>query len=181
MATLQQRSGIPIQALAQQADLSPSYVSRVLTGDRVPAWPVLHMLASILGGRPAELRLLWEQAQGVTRPPRQAVAEAAARVTAALRGLYLAAGEPDLGALCGVRSGLMAEEAQAVLRGDTVPDWETVSTLSALLGGHPADLRPWWEDLHYACLASALPGVIPPHGLVRTGVIESSDRKENEE
>ncbi|MET8681775.1 helix-turn-helix transcriptional regulator [Streptomyces sp. NPDC004647] len=167
LSHLQRRSGMTISDAAQQADLSPSYISRVLAGDRVPAWPVVHMLATIFGGRASELRILWESAQGVASPCRQTVEGAARRLQDALRGLYLAAACPDLVRLS-AGDQLAAEAAGEVLDGDVVPDWTTTSALVARLGGRPAEIRPLWEDVHYAFLTSH--DVFPRGGLPRSGL-----------
>ncbi|MFC9227425.1 helix-turn-helix domain-containing protein [Streptomyces decoyicus] len=168
LSHMQRSSGMTIHDAAQQADLSPSYVSRILAGDRVPNWPVVHMLATIFGGRAQELRTLWESAQGVAYPARQDVHSAAQRLQDALRGLYLAASCPEL---AGVRGrGLTTQAAGEALRGEVVPDWPTTSALITWLGGHPADVRPLWEDVHYAFLTSH--DVFPCGGLSRSRLPE---------
>ncbi|MFF4813733.1 helix-turn-helix domain-containing protein [Kitasatospora sp. NPDC001309] len=157
LATLHRRSDVTVQRAAELACCSPSYVSRVLLGERVPSWPFVHMLVTILGGNPAEIRLLWEGAHGLAPSGRLAVGDAADQVLAALRGLHLAAGEPDL----------RDEAYRAVLRGDVVPAWPVVSAMVIALGGQPADVRSVWENLHYAALASALDDALPSHSTGR--------------
>ncbi|QLH19326.1 hypothetical protein [Streptomyces sp. Rer75] len=169
LSCLQRKSSVTLQEAAHQADLSPSYVWRVLNGTRLPAWPVVYMLATIFGGNAGELRFLWERAQGVCPPSRQSVTGAAGRLQAALRGLYLAADGPDLRRLS--KSGgesLAPELVQEVLDGDLVPDWWTVEKLVAGMGGDASAIRPLWEDLHYAFLASR--DVFPTGGLPRSGL-----------
>ncbi|MEU8682144.1 helix-turn-helix transcriptional regulator [Streptomyces sp. NPDC048611] len=168
LSHMQRNSGMTIHDAAQQADLSPSYVSRILAGDRVPNWPVVHMLATIFGGRAQELRALWESAQGVSYPARQGVHSAAQRLQDALRGLYLAASCPEL--TRGRDRGLTTQAAGEALRGEVVPDWPTTSALITWLGGHPADVRPLWEDVHYAFLTSH--DVFPCGGLPRSHLPE---------
>lgn len=164
LSHLQRAAALPVGEAARQADLSPSYVSRILAGDRIPAWPVVHMLATIFGGDAGELRILWEAAQGIAPPARQTVEGAAARLNAALRGLHLAAARPDAGRLCaGTR--LTEELVQAVLEGRHVPDWPTLSTLVTRLAAQPAAIRPLWEDVHYAFLVSH--DIFPAGGLPR--------------
>jgi transcriptional regulator with XRE-family HTH domain len=164
LSHLQRRSGMTIHEAAQQADLSPSYVSRVLAGERVPGWPVVHMLATILGGKATELRVLWESAQGMAYPSRQDVHGAAQRLQDALRGLYLAAACPDLQSVSSLE--LSAQTAEEALGGEVVPDWSTTSALVTRLGGHPASIRPLWEEVHYAFLTSH--DVFPDGGLPRS-------------
>ena len=169
LTSLQRKSAVTLQEAAHQADLSPSYVSRVLAGSRLPTWPVVYMLATIFQGNAGDLKSLWERAHGACPPRRQSVAGAAARLQSALRGLYLAAGEPDLPCLVeGGRVSLIAETAREVLDGDLIPDWWTVEALVVRMGGDAAFIRPLWEDLHYVFLASR--DVFPPGGLPRSGL-----------
>ncbi|MFK4272548.1 hypothetical protein [Streptomyces milbemycinicus] len=164
---LQRTSSVQVQDAARQAELSPSYVSRVLAGSRLPAWPVVYMLGTIFGGSAGDLKFLWERAQGVCPPARQSVAAAATRLQSALSGLYLAAGRPDLRGL--VKEGgasLSVETVREVLGGDLIPDWWTVEELVVRMGGDAASIRPLWEDLHYAFLASR--DVFPEGGLPRS-------------
>ncbi|MFD8462348.1 helix-turn-helix domain-containing protein [Streptomyces antimycoticus] len=170
LSSLQRRSSVTLQEAAQQAELSPSYVSRVLAGSRLPAWPVVHMLATIFGGNASDLKFLWERAHGGCPPTRQSVSGAATRLLWALRGLYLAAGMPGLPSLAGEGDqALTAETLQEVLEGELVPDWRTVEELVVRMGGDPASIRPLWEDLHYAFLAS-FRDVFPEGGLPRSGL-----------
>ncbi|MEU4896147.1 helix-turn-helix domain-containing protein [Streptomyces sp. NPDC044780] len=169
LTSLQRKSAVTLQEAAHQADLSPSYVSRVLAGSRLPTWPVVYMLATIFQGNAGDLKSLWERAHGACPPRRQSVDGAAARLQSALRGLYLAAGEPDLLSL--VKGGgvsLTAEAVQEVLDGDLIPDWWTVEALVVRMGGDAAFIRSLWEDLHYVFLASR--DVFPPGGLPRSGL-----------
>ncbi|MFE1935967.1 helix-turn-helix domain-containing protein [Streptomyces sp. NPDC059474] len=169
LTNLQRKSAVTLQEAAQQADLSPSYVSRVLAGSRLPTWPVVYMLATIFSGNAGDLKSLWERAHGACPPRRHSVAGAAARLQSALRGLYLAAGEPDLPGLAeGGGPSLTAEAVQEVLDGDLIPDWWTVEALVVRMGGDAAFIRPLWEDLHYVFLASR--DVFPEGGLPRSGL-----------
>ncbi|MFF0484960.1 helix-turn-helix domain-containing protein [Streptomyces sp. NPDC004435] len=153
LSHLHRRSGMTIGDVAREADLSAPYLSRVLAGERLPSWPVVHMLATILSGAPLEFRFLWEAARGVTLPPRRPVREAAALLRAALRGLHLAAGSPDPARLA-EGAVLSPRVIREVLKGDRIPDWPLLSRLVIRLGAHPAAVRPLWEELHYAFLAS---------------------------
>ncbi|MET9378843.1 helix-turn-helix transcriptional regulator [Streptomyces sp. NPDC002992] len=153
LSYLQRISPVSIAEAARQADLSPSYISRILAGERLPAWPVVHMVATIFGGTAADVRLLWEQAQGLPATSRLSMRTAAERLHSALRGLHLAASCPDPAELCagtGVAPGLVT----AVLAGEHVPDWPTTAVLVSRLQAAPADVRPLWEDVHYAFVAS---------------------------
>ncbi|MGW0313987.1 helix-turn-helix domain-containing protein [Streptomyces flavidovirens] len=153
LSYLQRTSQVSVAEAARQADLSPSYVSRILAGDRLPAWPVVHMLATIFDGSADDVRVLWERAQGPAAAPRQSVDAAAGRFRGALRGLYLAAACPEPAGLC-AGTNLSPERIRAILGGDQIPDWPTTAHLVSRLQAPPADIRPLWEDVHYAFLAS---------------------------
>ncbi|MEN2424356.1 helix-turn-helix transcriptional regulator [Streptomyces rimosus] len=153
LSYLQRESKVTIGDAARQADLSPSYVSRILSGERTPAWPVVHMLATIFNGSAAELRLLWESAQGFGHATRQSLPAAAQRLHEALRGLHLAAARPALADLCATTP-LEPALVRDTLSGDHIPDWPTLACLVTRLGAQPAAVKALWEDVHYAVLAS---------------------------
>ena len=165
LSTLQRRSGVAVTAAAAQARCSTFYLNRVLSGEQTPSWSLVYLLCCIFQGKPEEFHLLWEYAQGVAPQPRPSVAQAAERVTDAVRGQYLAAGEPAVQDVCAQEQCLVAEEVEAVLNGDLIPDWPQLSALVRALGGAPAALRPCWEHLHYAVLCST----VPQHGSARDG------------
>lgn len=171
LSHLQLTSGMTVVDTARRADLSPSYVSRILAGERVPAWPVIHMLTTILGGSPEETRLLWEDARGLQHPARQGQESAAQRLRAALRGLHLAAGRPQASAL-EEKTSLPADLLAAVLRGDHVPDWPTTARLVTGLNADPSSVRPLWEAVHYAFLVCH--DIFPVGGLPRPASTEET-------
>ncbi|MFD3580811.1 helix-turn-helix domain-containing protein [Streptomyces sp. NPDC058644] len=153
LSHLHRRSGLTIREVAEQTSLSPSYISRILSGERTPTWPVVCDLAELCGGDAAELSLLWESAHGMSAPARPAIGDAVARLRAALRGLYLAAGGPEVTQLRSASRGVLtAQSITDMLEGELVPGWEATSALVTALGGWPADIRPLWEAVHYAFL-----------------------------
>jgi transcriptional regulator with XRE-family HTH domain len=134
-----------IRALATEAGVSPSYVSRVLSGERLPSWQVTSKVATACGADPVELRALWERARGI-RVPDQAPTDAVLTLQAALRGLYLAAARPAPARLRDLSRGrLTTETVQALIRGTFLPDWDTVGRFVTALRGRPADIRPLWD------------------------------------
>uniref|UniRef100_A0AAU1UML0 Helix-turn-helix transcriptional regulator n=1 Tax=Streptomyces sp. NBC_00119 TaxID=2975659 RepID=A0AAU1UML0_9ACTN len=173
LSHLHETSGLTIREVAERTGVSPSYVSRILSGERTPTWQVVGELAELCGGDPMELSVLWESMHGLTAPPRPAIPGAVARLQAALRGLYLAAGRPDIEQLRRASHGVLtAQSIQHMLGGELVPAWPATSALVTALGGWPADVRPLWEAVHYAflvCLdpvpdqaiAPSAPGVRP--------------------
>jgi transposase-like protein len=164
LSHLQRASSVTVGDAARQADLSPSYVSRILAGERIPTWPVTYMLTKIFEGNPEETRILWEDAQGLRYPSRQDQDSAAQRLHAALRGLHLAAGRPGISALA-KKTSLPAGLIKATLNGEHVPDWPTTARLTTSMTADPSSIRPLWEAVHYAFLACH--DIFPAGGLPR--------------
>ncbi|MFE4622687.1 helix-turn-helix domain-containing protein [Streptomyces mirabilis] len=153
LSYLHRASELTIREVAEQTSLSPSYVSRILSGERTPTWPVVRTLVDLFDGDPAELAVLYESAHGLGPRPRHAIPDAVARLQAALRGLHLAAGRPQFGAVRRASRGVLSTQAiREILEGEMVPGWEQTSALVTALGGGPADVRPLWEAIHYAFL-----------------------------
>ncbi|WP_224282366.1 helix-turn-helix transcriptional regulator [Streptomyces sp. LS1784] len=101
LSHLQRSSGTTIRALSQAAGVSPSFVCRVLSGHKMPSWPITRAIAEACGTNPDDLRILWQTAHGARpRPPAirrndsELFAEALATLRSALRGLHLAAFSP---------------------------------------------------------------------------------------
>ncbi|MBL1120481.1 helix-turn-helix domain-containing protein [Streptomyces sp. 110] len=150
---LHQASGLTIKCVAQHTSLSPSHVSRLLSGERTPTWSVLCTLVRLCGGDPADLRVLFENAHGLVPLTRHAVPDAAERLLAALQGLYLAAGRPEYGRVRHASHGVLTtQDIRDILEGQMVPTWEATSALVSALDAWPADIRPLWEAVHYAFL-----------------------------
>jgi transcriptional regulator with XRE-family HTH domain len=167
LSYLHRASGMAIREVADRTSLSPSYISRILSGERTPTWAVVCVLVKLFGGRPAELSVLFESAHGLVQPARHAMPDAVARLQAALRGLHLAAGRPPHGAVRKASHGSLSTQAISdILDGVMVPGWEQTSALVTALGGWPADVRPLWEAVHYSFLLCLdpleSPGQLPP-------------------
>ena len=153
LTQLQAASGLTIRELADSTMLSPSFISRVLSGDRLPTWDLVCALAVLFRSDPAELRVLFEAAHGMTAPGRQPVAAAIAQLHAAVRGLYLAAKSPTPERIERLSAKTVsALTARRVLAGADVPEWEVLAALVCALGGRPEDLKPLWEAVHYTFL-----------------------------
>ncbi|RDL05158.1 helix-turn-helix protein [Streptomyces sp. HB202] len=160
LSYLQRKSGLSIRVIADRTMLSPSFISRILSGERTPSWDLVCHLCSILGHEPGEFRLLCEAAHGVEQPPRQTVTECIASLKAALRGLHLAVARPTAEEIHRRTHGRVPVQVIAqVLRGDAVPEWEVVGALVTALGGQAADFKPLWEAIHYSFLMTDDPCV----------------------
>ncbi|GGQ09573.1 helix-turn-helix domain-containing protein [Streptomyces roseolilacinus] len=161
LSFLHRHTPLPIKDVAEKTGLSPSYVSRILSGERLPTWTAVRLLAETFGADPADLRPLWEAGQGLARPTRPPLREAAARLAGALRGTYLSAGCPPYERIAEASAGLLGiGTIENVLTGRVVPSWETTSALLTALHAPPGDLRGLWEDVDYAFLVRLR---IPPY------------------
>nr|WP_037831804.1 helix-turn-helix transcriptional regulator [Streptomyces sp. NRRL S-325] len=157
LAHLHQASGLSIQEVADSTDLSRSYVSRILSVQRTPSWPVVCQLVEVFGEDPMALRAMWESANGMAAPP-QDLLESNARLYAALQGLHLAAGRPDTKRICELSSGeIDIETAERILDGGRIPTWEKTGRFVTAVGGCPADIRPLWEAVYTAFLNACDP------------------------
>ncbi|MFD5858747.1 helix-turn-helix domain-containing protein [Streptomyces chartreusis] len=153
LTQLQLASGLTIREVADSTMLSASFISRVLSGDRLPTWDLTCSLAILFGADPAELRVLFEVAHGMTAQGRQPVAVAIEQLHAAVRGLYLAAKSPPAERIERLSSkAVTALQARRVLAGVDVPEWEVLAALVSALGGRPFDFKPLWEAVHYTFL-----------------------------
>ncbi|MGC5341965.1 helix-turn-helix domain-containing protein [Streptomyces sp. DT24] len=160
LSQIHRESSVSIRQLADHTMLSPSFISRVLSGERLPSWDLVCHLSDVLGQDPRELRLLCEVAHGITQPPRQTVTEHIASLKAALRGLHLAAARPTPQQVQRRSKGKVpAEVVTQVLQGDLVPEWEILGALVTALGGWAADFKPLWEAVHYSVLMTDDPSV----------------------
>jgi tetratricopeptide (TPR) repeat protein/transcriptional regulator with XRE-family HTH domain len=73
LARIKELSGLSLRALARQADLSSSSLSRYLTGQLVPPWEAVVALCRVVGRDPRSLRPVWAEAAkaGAAPAPRR--------------------------------------------------------------------------------------------------------------
>ncbi|MGK5640109.1 hypothetical protein ACSNOK_17585 [Streptomyces sp. URMC 126] len=141
---LAQETDADVREVAQWADLPPARLLRILNGDTVPPWPIAYMLTMLFGGDPQETRIVWEGAQGISRPARIAAPQARAELHRALRGLRLAARNPSPHALSR-SAGVDAVVVEDVFSGRVVPDWPTTAALVSAMGADANLVRAVWE------------------------------------
>ncbi|GAB2891529.1 helix-turn-helix domain-containing protein [Streptomyces mayteni] len=145
LSHLQRSSGRRHRRLGYDAGVSPSYISRVMSGERCPSWPVARSITRSCGGDPDDIRPLWEATRGIITPTPHGF-------HAALRGLYLAAARPDDHTLRRSTQGLLtSSDITRLLHGAGPPtDWPTVDRLVHALHGDPTTIRPLWEAARHA-------------------------------
>ncbi|WP_189827972.1 helix-turn-helix domain-containing protein [Streptomyces finlayi] len=162
LSLLVRYSALSLKEVADRTGMSPSYLSRIVAGERVPAWSAVLALTAELGADPQDLRAMWEAAQGWAKPPRPGLETAVSNLAAALRGTYLAAGCPPYERVAEATAGVVPGAAvQDVLLGKAVPCWEITSALLTALHAHPGDFRGLWDDANYAFLLCVVPPADP--------------------
>ncbi|RPF39312.1 helix-turn-helix domain-containing protein [Streptomyces sp. TLI_185] len=141
LSSLQRASGFSLRTLASRTGLSASYLSRLMSGERFPAWKNAALLARICGADPEVLRRVWEASNA-----RRDSQPRPASLASALRFLHLRAGSPTPWAIA-VTSGnqLDQDHIAGLLEGTATGDWEDVQRLVQLLDGEPAYYLPLWE------------------------------------
>ncbi|MFE2726655.1 helix-turn-helix domain-containing protein [Kitasatospora sp. NPDC059327] len=157
LSHLQRSSGRSMREIAKEAQVSTSYISRALSGERMPRWDVIVSFARSCGADPAQLRVLWEEANGkaTTRPffagRPKARPEAQFQLASALQGLHLAAGRPTEQFIA-ERSlhRLTATRIGDVLGGRELSSWPDIEVVVTALQGRPEVIRPLWECLQLA-------------------------------
>ncbi|GAA2266220.1 hypothetical protein GCM10010232_68210 [Streptomyces amakusaensis] len=146
LSRLHRESGLSFSALGRAVGVHRSYISRLVSGQRLPSWKTARRFAAACDADPEDLRPLWNAARGYRVPQ-------PGTLHAALRGMNLAAGHLTPDTLT-TRTGhtLTTHDVTGLLSGTRVTDWTKVETLVTALGGQPDLIRPLWET------ASAHPG-----------------------
>ncbi|MFH8864194.1 helix-turn-helix domain-containing protein [Streptomyces rimosus] len=158
LSHLQRSSGKAVRDIAADAGVSASYVSRVISGERLPSWSVARRITVACDGDPTALRTLWCAARGVAPSAKVASEDAVGALHAALRGLYLSAGRPDpylLHTQC--EGSLTEEQITHVFDGQYLPDWPVLGRLVLALDGRPDALHPLWNAAHPTPAAPSAP------------------------
>ncbi|MEU0852485.1 helix-turn-helix transcriptional regulator [Streptomyces flaveolus] len=141
LSSLQRASGMSLRTLATRSGLSAGFLSRLMTGERFPAWKNVAAIARACGADPDVLRRVWE-ASAARRdcPPRPA------SLASALRFLHQRAGCPTPWAIA-ITSGHSLDQdcVTALLDGTATGPWEDVERLIQVLDGEPSYFLPLWE------------------------------------
>lgn len=141
LSSLQRASGLSLRALASRSNISPSFLSRMMIGERFPAWKNVAAIARVCGADPEVLRQVWEASNA--RRDRQ---PSDLSLAAALRFLHQRAGSPTPWAIAVTSAHeLEQDHITALLNGTTCGTWPDVERLVQLLDGEPTFFRPLWE------------------------------------
>ncbi|WP_189205437.1 helix-turn-helix domain-containing protein, partial [Streptomyces purpureus] len=150
LSHLQRHGHKTVRDIAAYALITPSYVSKILAGTRLPSWPVTERLAEAYEVDAQDLRPLWDAARRQRTPgtmPPHPDHNPARRFHTAIRSLHLAADRPDLWTIRENSDNVLSlATITRVLSGPYVPDWNTTGRLVAALSGRPTDIRPLWQE-----------------------------------
>ncbi|MEU1122979.1 XRE family transcriptional regulator [Streptomyces sp. NPDC005899] len=150
------QSRVPQATLARHMNIDPSYVSRMLSGDRDVA---LHHVRSIAEKCGADINLvvpLWEAANSV-----ETTTDPVLALRAYLRALHYAAGSPSHARiLTSTQRTITKAEVRQALEGPGVPGWHVVRPLTIALQSMPENTRPLWRKAHSAVRAGNT-GTVP--------------------
>ncbi|MER7850628.1 helix-turn-helix transcriptional regulator [Kitasatospora sp. NPDC096077] len=157
LSHLLRSSGCFMREIAEEAGVSTSYISRAVSGERMPRWDVVASFAQRCGADPEQLRVLWEEANGkpTARPffagRPQAHDSAVFQLASAIHGLHLAAGRPTAQFIATHSPHtLTTEKAAIVLASPELSPWPDIEAVVTVLQGPPEVIRPLWECLQLA-------------------------------
>ncbi|MFE0257244.1 helix-turn-helix domain-containing protein [Streptomyces sp. NPDC059010] len=140
LSSLQRASKLSLRSLAGRTGMSPSYLSRIMSGERFPAWEKVEDLARACGADPEVLRRVYEASNARRDGPRPV------SLAAALRYLHMRAGSPTAWAIAVTSGGELDQDLITdLLAGTTTGQWPDVQRLVQLLDGEPAYFLPLWE------------------------------------
>jgi transcriptional regulator with XRE-family HTH domain len=145
LSSLQRASGLSLRTLAGRINLSPSFLSRIMSGERFPSWKHVAAIARACGADPEVLRRVWEASKARRDQP------CPITLASALRFLHLRAGSPTPWAIS-VTSGhdLSEDYVAGLLAGTVTGPWEDVYRLVQILDGEPSFFLPLWEAEAFA-------------------------------
>ncbi|MFD8025740.1 helix-turn-helix domain-containing protein [Streptomyces lavendulae] len=135
---------------------SPSYLSRILSGERVPTWRLTQKFARACGADPDVLRKVWETERLSDRmrdpelPQEDDHLECATvRLRTALGTLHMKAGQPaPYDIVVASHWTLAVPEVAALLDADEIPAWRVVEPFVRLLAGDTGYFKDLWEKAH---------------------------------
>ncbi|MEV5085947.1 helix-turn-helix transcriptional regulator [Streptomyces sp. NPDC056159] len=121
---------------------SPSFLSRILSGERVPTWNMTRKFAQACGADPEVLRTVWES-EKLSQKSRELPPDidytslpAAERFRVAVQTLHLRAGRPAANDVAVASRWLLSTDAVAsILEGTVLPHHAVLETFVRVLGG----------------------------------------------
>ncbi|MEE1735502.1 helix-turn-helix transcriptional regulator [Streptomyces sp. BE147] len=142
LSNLQRASRHSLRTLSKKTGLSPSFLSRTMSGERFPTWEAAVSIARACGADPEVLKKVWEDAdtRRRNRKPRPDTLDSA------LRYLHHRAGSPTAWSMS-VSSGhrLAQDHITRLLDGTATGTWEDVQVLVQTLDGEHTYFEPLWK------------------------------------
>ncbi|MEV8597622.1 helix-turn-helix transcriptional regulator [Streptomyces sp. NPDC052012] len=135
---------------------SASYLSRILSGERVPTWELTRKFAQACGADPEVLRAVWETEKLRLKSSDRAIVPdtdgqtAAEHLRAAIRTLHLRAGRPTAGDIAvASRWALTAGAVASLLEATVLPPRGVLHTFVRLLGGDIRHFDQLLDNAHH--------------------------------
>lgn len=134
---------------------SASYLSRILSGERVPTWDLTRKFAQACGADPEVLRTVWESEKLRYRPAEPASSPdgpplaGTERLRAAIHTLHLRAGRPSPADVAvASRWVLTASAVASILETNVLPPRTVLHTFVRILGGDIDHFDQLLDDAH---------------------------------
>ncbi|WP_406226989.1 helix-turn-helix domain-containing protein [Streptomyces anthocyanicus] len=147
---------------------SASYLSRILSGERVPTWELTRKFAQACGADPEVLRTVWESEKlryktGTPTPSTVPAPTAAGRLRAAIHTLYLRAGRPSpIDVAVASRWVLTAGTIASLLEAIVLPPPDVLNAFVQVLGGDTDHFHQLLEDAQHETPQHTTPQPPPP-------------------
>ncbi|GAB2897871.1 hypothetical protein GCM10027074_76320 [Streptomyces deserti] len=141
---------------------SASYLSRILSGERVPTWALTRRFAQTCGADPEVLRTVWESEKlseknrETTVKPDDPPMPAAERLRTAVHTLHLRAGRPAPNDVAVASRWLLSAGAVAsILEATVLPHRDVLETFVRVLGGDVDHFKQLLDDAHREAASGA--------------------------
>ncbi|MFE3431147.1 helix-turn-helix domain-containing protein [Streptomyces sp. NPDC059171] len=153
LTLMRAQSRISQRVLADRMRIDPSYVSRILSGERDASWQHVLAICEFCNGDSTLMKPLWEVAAHV--PP--SGGNPTRYLHTYLRALRYAAGSPSTGTiLASTQNTIAAADLHQALEGPGTPAWLVVRAITNALWGLPDITLPLWRKAT-ACQETSLP------------------------
>ncbi|MEV0749784.1 helix-turn-helix transcriptional regulator [Streptomyces sp. NPDC050273] len=139
------QSDVSQRTLAQYMNIDPSYISRMLSGERDISLQHVNMIVDQCDGNLDLVKPLWAVAAGVQTPATEPVRA----LRSYLLALRYAAGSPsDTRILTSVQRTIIKAELRQAFEGPGVPQWQVVRQLTIAFQSLPEITWPLWRRAH---------------------------------
>ncbi|MFH8873767.1 helix-turn-helix domain-containing protein [Streptomyces griseus] len=143
LTLIQRQSGLTQRTLAEHMKNNPSYISRILSGEREASWRHVKIICDACDVDPDLIKPLWETASDIDPTGHEPDRYLRAYLTA----LHFAAGSPTTHQiLASTHYAISQAELRQALDGPGVPTWSVVKHVTTALLGLPEITRPLWRS-----------------------------------